>query len=302
MQKIIPHLWFDAQAEEAAKFYASLFKNSKVGRTTRYTKAGFEVHGQPEGKVMTVEYQLEGLDFMALNGGPLFKFTPAVSFLVCCTSKDEVEALWKKLIPGGTAMMELGAYPSSEMYGWLADKYGLSWQVMAMGERKMVQKIIPTLLFVGDVAGKAEEAMKFYASILPDSRVGDIDRYGKGEEPDKEASVKHGAFTLAGQAFAAMDSAHKHDFSFNEAISLMVNCDSQAEIDEYWDKLSRGGDPAAQVCGWLKDKYGLSWQVSPKVLEEMMHDPDATKVERVTNAFLKMKKFDIAELKRAFGS
>ena len=300
MQKITPNLWFDSQAEEAARFYTSLFKNSRIGKITRYGKAGFEIHHQPEGKVMTIEFELEGQGFIGLNAGPIFKFTPSVSFLIACRTKEEVENLWKELSAGGTALMELGEYPFSEKYGWTQDRYGLSWQVMAMGDRPITQRIIPTLMFVGSVCGKAEEASQMYASIFHNSKVGDILRYGKGEAPDKEGTIKHAAFTLEGQQFAAMDSAHEHKFTFNEAISFLVRCGTQAEIDYYWDKLIVDGDPNAQVCGWLKDKFGVSWQVSPTILEEMLQDPDQEKVERVTNAFLKMKKFDIEELKKAF--
>jgi predicted 3-demethylubiquinone-9 3-methyltransferase (glyoxalase superfamily) len=300
MPNITPHLWFDTQAEEAAKFYVGLFENSEVKTITRYTKAGFEVHGQPEGKVMTVEFELAGQKFIGLNGGPVFKFTPAISFLIACTSKEEVDHFWSQLNQGGTALMELAEYPFSEKYGWTADRYGLSWQIMYMGDIPFRQKIVPALMFVGEQAGKAETAMKFYTSIFEDSNIGNIMRYEAGEEPDKVGTIKHAVFTLAGQDFNAMDSAHEHKFSFNEAVSLMVPCDTQAEVDHYWDKLSVGGDAQAQQCGWLKDQYGVSWQVAPTILDQMMKDPDPQKVERVTNAFLKMKKFDIAELEKAF--
>jgi predicted 3-demethylubiquinone-9 3-methyltransferase (glyoxalase superfamily) len=300
VQKIIPNLWFDSQAEEAAKFYTSLFKNSRIGKMTRYGKAGYEIHRQPEGQVMTIEFDLEGQAFLGLNGGPVFTFTPAISFLVACKTKDEVDALWTELSKGGTALMELGEYPFSERYGWTQDRFGLSWQVMAMGGRSITHKIISTLMYVGAVAGRAEEAINFYASVFRNPKVGDILRYGQGEEPDKEGTIKHVGFTLEGQEFAAMDSAHEHKFGFNEAVSLVVRCESQAEIDYYWDKLIVGGDPQAQVCGWLKDKFGVSWQVTPTILEAMLLDPDKAKVERVTEAFLKMKKFDIEELKKAF--
>jgi predicted 3-demethylubiquinone-9 3-methyltransferase (glyoxalase superfamily) len=300
MQKIVPNLWFDSQAEEAAELYTSLFAHSRIGRTTRYGKAGYEVHGQREGKVMTVEFELEGLKFIGLNGGPVFKFTPAASFLIACATGLEVEALWAKLSDGGTALMDLGEYPFSKKYGWTQDRHGLSWQVMRMGERPIAQKIIPTLMFTGVVGGKAEEAINRYVSIFSGSGVGDILRYGEHEEPDRAGTIKHAGFTLEGQDFAAMDSAYPHAFAFNEAVSFMVRCEMQAEVDRFWGKLSEDGDPRAQQCGWLKDKYGVSWQVVPTVLEEMLHDPDATKVERVTRAFLKMKKLDIGELTKAF--
>ncbi|CAG0974227.1 MAG: 3-demethylubiquinone-9 3-methyltransferase [Candidatus Methanoperedens nitroreducens] len=298
-QKITPNLWFDRQAEEAAKFYTSIFKNSRIGKIIRASKAGFEIHGLPEGTVMTIEFEIEGQKFIALNGGPLFKFTPAVSFLVACNTKEEVDAIWEKLSEGGTALMELGEYQFSEKYGWTQDRYGLSWQVMFMGDRKIKQKITPTLMFVGEQCGKAEAAINFYTSVFNNAKVGDIDRYGKGEEPDKEGTIKHAAFTLENQEFAAMDSALKHDFTFNEAISFMVECETQEEIDYYWEKLTAEGGQES-VCGWLKDKFGVSWQVAPTVLEEMLRDHDKEKVERVTNAFLKMKKFDIGKLKKAY--
>ena len=298
-QKITPNLWFDRQAEEAANFYTSIFKNSKVGELIRASKAGFEIHGLPEGTVMTIEFEIEGQKFIAINGGPLFKFTPAVSFLVACRKKEEVDALWEKLSQGGTALMELGEYPFSEKYGWTQDRYGLSWQVMFMGDRKIKQKIIPTLMFVGEQSGKAETAINSYTSVFNKAKIGDILRYGKGEEPDKEGTIKHADFTLEGQEFAAMDSAYAHEFAFNEAISLMVHCKTQEEIDCYWEKLTADGGQEG-MCGWLKDKFGLSWQVAPTGLDKILRDRDKKKVERVTEAFLKMKKFDIGELKKAY--
>jgi predicted 3-demethylubiquinone-9 3-methyltransferase (glyoxalase superfamily) len=291
MQKITTHLWFDKEAKEAAEFYTSVFENSKIKGTTT-------LHNTPSGSVNIVTIELSGQEFTLISAGPLFKFNPSVSFLVACKTKDEVDALWEKLSEGGAALMELGEYPFSEKYGWTQDKYGLSWQVMFMGDRKIKQKITPTLMFVRDVCGKAEEAINFYASIFNNAKVGDILRYGRGEEPDKEGTVKHAAFTLLGQEFAAMDSARSHNFTFNEAISLMVHCDTQEEIDYYWGKLS--ADPKAEQCGWLKDKYGLSWQIVPNAMDEMFKEKDEKKIARVTEAFLKMKKFDIGALKRAY--
>jgi predicted 3-demethylubiquinone-9 3-methyltransferase (glyoxalase superfamily) len=160
VRKITPCLWFDDQAEDAARFYVSIFENSGIGTVTRYGKEGFEVHGRPEGSVLTVSFRLEGQDFTALNGGPQFKFT--------------------------------------------------------------------------------------------------------------------------------------------EAISLVVRCKTQAEVDRYWDKLRDGGDEKAQQCGWLKDRYGLSWQIVPEALFDMIADPDHAKTERVMRALLQMKKLDLAALRRAY--
>jgi predicted 3-demethylubiquinone-9 3-methyltransferase (glyoxalase superfamily) len=290
MEKITPHLWFDKEAREAGEFYASVFEDSRVKSTTTLPNT-------PSGSVDIVTIELAAQEFTLISAGPLFKFTPAISFLVACETKEEVDTLWSKLSRGGSALMELGSYPFSERYGWTQDRYGLSWQVMYAGGHPIRQKITPTLMFTQERSGKAEEAIAFYTSVFRDSATGPILRYGAGEEPDQEGTVKHAAFTLEGQGFAAMDSAHAHDFGFNEAISLMVHCDSQKEIDYYWDQLS--ADPAAEQCGWLKDKYGLSWQITPTEMDEMLATNDQGKIARVTEAFLQMKKFDLAKLREA---
>ncbi len=293
MQKITPNLWFDKEAKEAAKFYTSVFKDSKIKDTTTLHNTP-----TPTGTTDIVTIELLGQEFMLISAGLLFKFNPSVSFLVACKTLDEADALWEKLLEGGKALIELGVYPFSERYGWVQDRYGLSWQVMFMGEHEIKQNITPTLMFVDKQRGKAEEAINFYATVFHDAKVGDISRYSKGEEPDKEGTIKHAAFTLEGQEFAAMDSARVHDFAFNEAISFIVHCETQEEIDYYWGKLS--ADPKAEQCGWLKDKYSLSWQIVPTIMEEMLKDKDREKVARVTEAFLKMKNFCIEKLKKAY--
>jgi len=298
-QKITPFLWFDKEAREAAILYASLFRATfGASQGESKVKSGTELDDTPSGTVEIVSLSLLGQDFSLMSAGPLFKFNPSVSFLVACQAREEVDALWKELSKSGKALIELGEYPFSPRNGWVLDRYGLSWQVMFMGDRPIEQNITPVLMFVGMQCGKAEEAIGFYASVFHDARVGDILRRGKGEEPDKEGSVRFGAFTLENQVFAAMDSAHEHDFAFNEAISFVVNCKNQEEIDYYWGKLS--ADPKAEQCGWLKDKYGLSWQIVPTAMEEMLKDKDKKKVARVTEAFLKMKKFDIAKLVQVY--
>lgn len=291
MQKIVPHLWFDKEADEASKFYMSLFEGSKLKDKTI-------LNDTPSGSVDMITVELAGQEFMLLSAGPLFKFTPAVSFLIACSSVEEVEMLWNKLIENGAALMPIDSYPFSEKYGWVIDKYGLSWQVMYMGDFEIKQKITPTLMFVGDQCGNAEEAIRFYTALFKHSSVGHILRYGEDAAPNKSNTIQHVDFVLENQTFAAMDSAYEHDFTFNEAISLMVMCDTQEEIDYYWDKLS--AVPEAEQCGWLKDIYGFSWQIVPTIMNEIMQNKDAKKLAQVTEAFLKMKKFDIAELIKAY--
>ena len=290
MQKITPHLWYDKEAKEAAAFYVTIFKDSKHKNTTT-------IQNTPSGSVDIVTIELMGQDFTLISAGPLFKFNPSISFLVAFDSEEAVDEAWEKLSKGGAALMEIGAYPFSERYGWAQDRYGLSWQLMYRAGQPIKQVITPTLMFVGKQCGNAEEAINFYASVFHNSHVDGVLRYENNEAPDKAGSIKHAAFTLEGQAFAAMDSAHGHNFAFNEAISLMVHCNTQEEIDYYWDKLS--ASPEAEQCGWLKDKFGLSWQIVPTVMDEMFKEKDEKKIARVTEAFLKMKKFDIAKLQEA---
>lgn len=298
MQKITPHLWFDKEAKEAAEFYTSLFTDSKITNTTT-------LHDTPSGDAVIVTFELAGQSFMAISAGPDFKFNPSVSFFVNFDpSRDKdarknIEALWEGLSEGGIALMPLDKYPFSERFGWIQDKFGLSWQLILTnpaGEERPV--ILPSLMFVGDVAGRAEEAINLYLSVFRDSRMGAIMHFGPGQEPDREGTVMFADFMIENQWFAAADSAHEHHFAFNEAISFIVHCDDQKEIDYYWDRLS--AVPEAEQCGWLKDRFGVSWQIVPKDMDEMMARGTPEQIDRVTQTFLPMKKLVIADLKKAY--
>ena len=297
-QKIVPHLWFDREAREAATFYSSVFPDSSITNITT-------LHNTPSGDCDVVSFTVLGQQFMAISAGPLFKFNPSISFMVNFDPSQDVDAttridaVWAKLTEGGKVLMPLDKYPFSERYGWVEDKFGLTWQlILTNPEGEKRPRIIPFLLFVGAVAGKTEEASDFYLSIFKDAKRGAIARYPVGMEPEREGTVMFTDFQLEGQWFAAMDSAREHNFAFNEAISFMVYCNDQTEIDYYWEKLS--AVPQAEQCGWLKDKYGLSWQVVPTDMDQMMQDQDPERAARVTRAFLKMKKFDLAALRRAY--
>ncbi len=309
MQKITPFLWFDDNAEEAVNFYASIFKDSKIGSVSRYNKAGTEASGRPEGSVMTASFKLDGYEFVALNGGPVFKFNPSISFIVNFDpSRDKearknLDAAWNKLSEGGTSLMPLDKYPFSERYGWVQDKYGLSWQlILSDPEGDERPFIVPSFMFVGAVCGKSEEASDFFLSVFKNTKQGITARYPNGMAPDKEGTIMFTDFMLEKQWFAAMDSARQHGFNFNEAISFVVNCENQEEVDYYWEKLSQGGDEKAQQCGWLKDKYGVSWQIVPTVLGRLLGDPDPEKSQSVMKAMLQMKKIDIHDLQSAYES
>jgi len=300
MNKITPFLWFDSNAEEAVKFYTSVFAGSKIDKNiTRYNEESAKASGQQKNSVMTVAFQLMKQDFVAINGGPAFKFNPSISFFVMLENKNEVNKIWEKLIDGGNILMELQEYPWSEWYGWVQDKFGLSWQLSIKLSADYKQTIIPSLLFVGKQHGKAEEAVRYYTSIFNDSSISTMLHYERGES-EPEGTVKFAQFNLSGLTMSAMDSSLDHRFTFNEAVSFVVNCQSQKELDYFWDKLSKGGDEKAQMCGWLKDKFGLSWQIVPEVLNKLLQDKDTEKSRRVMQAVLKMKKLNIDELMKAF--
>ncbi|MBJ6363770.1 VOC family protein [Paenibacillus sp. GCM10012307] len=298
IQPIIPHLWFDKEAKEAAEFYCSVFPNSTIKSTAT-------LQGTPSGDPDLVSFSIWGQSFMAISAGPYFKINPSISFIVNFDpSREEnarsmIDEVWNKLSDGGTALMPIDKYPFSERFGWIQDKYGVTWQLMLTNpEGEPRPEIIPSLLFVGDNFGKAEEAREYYLSVFKNAKAGSLIRYGAGQGPNKEGTVMFSDFQLEETWFTAMDGALDHGFTFNEAISLLVSCETQEEIDYYWDKLS--AVPEAEQCGWLKDKYGLSWQITSSRLSEIMSNGTQDQRNRVTQAFLKMKKFDIAELEKAF--
>ncbi|MBA3732988.1 VOC family protein [Patescibacteria group bacterium] len=298
MNKIIPHLWFDKEAKAAVEFYVSAFPDSKITHSS-------VIKNTPSGDCDILSFEIGGHSFMAISAGPYFKINPSVSFMVNfdpskdSNAKENLNKLWEKLIDGGEALMPLQEYPFSKLYGWVKDRYGLSWQlILTNPEGEDRPFIVPSLLFVGKAYGKAEEAVDFYLSIFKDSALGQRVKYGKGMEPNQEGTVMFSDFKLLESWFSAMDGGGKHEFEFNEAISFIVNCKDQEEIDYYWSKLSFF--PESEQCGWLKDKYGLSWQVVPSRMNEMMSTGTSEQKSRVTAAFLKMKKFDIAVLEDAF--
>lgn len=291
-------MWFDKEANEAAEFYTSIFPESKIKKKT-------SLNDTPSGDVTLVSFELWKNQFIAINGGPYFQFNPSISFMVhfdpskMDKASEKLEEIWNKLTEGGTVFMSLDSYPFSKKYGWVQDKYGLSWQlILTNPEGDERPEIIPSLLFVGENCGKAEEAIQLYLSVFRDAEQGHLARYPKGMEPDKEGTVMFADLRLLDQWFVAMDSVQSHEFPFNEAISFMVDCDTQEEIDHYWHKLS--AVPDAEQCGWLKDKYGVSWQIVPIEMEDMMSNGTPEQMDRVNKAILKMKKLDLKELRKAY--
>lgn len=292
-QKIVPFLWFDKNAEEAVNFYVSCFKNSKTGSISRFDEATAKATGQQEGSVLTESFQLNGQEFIALNGGPAFKFTPCISFFVDCETEDEINELFKKLTDGGKILMEFKTYPFSKKYGWIEDKFGLSWQLNLAANK---QKISPLLMFTGKQAGKAGEAIHFYTSLFKESEIISVTHYAEDLGEPLE-NIVHARFSLDGEVFIVMDSSLKHDFNFTPSVSFTVYCENQEEVDYFWNKLTADGKEVQ--CGWLEDKYGVSWQIVPTVFMKLISQPDKEKAKRVMQAMMKMKKFDIKALEEA---
>lgn len=297
---IKPHLWFDRQAVAASRLYSEAIDKSQLGDIVT-------LEDTPSGEVQVVDFNLGGLAFQAINGGPYFKFNPTASLMVVLETKDAVDALYQTLISDGEVLMPLQQYDFCDRYAWLADQYGLNWQLMYVpkdqqerqgtGQRPLA-KVRPSLLFSGDQRGKAEEALHYYLKVFNDfgSGVTQIGEVSYSEAPTDKL-INYAELTLSDLDLVIMDNAYESAMAFTEAFSLVVTCENQASIDYFWERLS--SDPEAEQCGWLKDRFGLSWQIVPAQLSEYMQGPKAA-VERVTQAFLLMKKFDLEALERAY--
>ncbi len=288
--KIIPHLWFDREAVEAAEFYKSVFENTKI-----ISKS--VIPDTPSGDCDLVEFEINGFRFMGISAGPMFKKNPSISFFVNFEASPDAEqklnTAWDKLVETGKELMPLQEYPWSKRYGWVQDKYGVSWQlILTNPEGEERPTVIPSVLFTREMDGKAEEAVNFWLSVFKDSKLGSLMYFG-ADGPAKEGNVMFSDFKLGDTWLVAMDGGEGHEFQFNEGISLIVNCKDQAEIDYFTEKLS--AFPEAEQCGWIKDKYGVSWQILPENMDELI----AKNPKETIPAMLNMKKISIAELKTA---
>ncbi len=290
MQKIVPHLWFDTQALEAAEKYVSLFEDSKILSTAM-------LYDTPSGDAQTVEFQLAGIQFAAISAGPYFQFNASISLMVACETKEEVDWFYEALIEGGRELMPRGTYDFSQWYAWISDKYGLNWQIMLVEKSKEHKRIRPCLLFGMEECGKAQDAMNFYSDIFQKSKIGYVNYYKKGEAQDSRAKINYAELELFDFEIVLMDHGYGGDVTFNEAVSFMIRCEDQKEIDYFWEKLSFVKE--AEACGWVKDSFGLSWQIIPKMMAELLSEGTKEEIDRVTKAFLEMKKFDIAALEKA---
>ncbi len=274
---IYPCLWFDGNAKEAADFYCSVFQPSAIQLETD----------------MVVVFELFGKKIMGLNGGPMFKINPSVSLTAEFETEEETHAAWNQLIVDGSAMIALGKHPWSDCYGWLKDKYGMTWQI-TVAKPNAPKRLTPSLLFTDKLFGRAEEAIQLYTSVFEHSSTDVLVYYPEGDA--NAGKVMYAEFTLNGNNFIIMDGPGQHNYTFNWAVSLVVDCDTQAAIDAYWNRLTADGGEESQ-CGWLADKFGVSWQIVPASLAKLMSDPE--RFQRVMKEVMQMKKLDIARMENA---
>ena len=283
---IFPCLWFNGDGKEAADFYCEIF-NGKITADTP----------------VVLNIELFGQKLMFLNAGPQFEKNASISFTILCETEDEVQQYWNELVKNGTILMELAEYPWSKKYGWVRDQFGVTWQIY-LGEKLGDQNIIPTLMFIYQNNGQAQKAIEFYTSIFPNSKVGGILKYGEGvgnENHEVAENVQHADFEIDHYKIFCMDNSHDHQFHFNEGISIVVMTDDQKQTDHLWNSLVAGGRPS--MCGWLKDQFGVSWQIVPKKLLELMNDFDQPiKAQKVVEAMMSMQKIEISDLENAYNS
>ncbi|MFT3715567.1 MAG: VOC family protein [Gordonia sp. (in: high G+C Gram-positive bacteria)] len=296
MQKIVPNIWFDGNAEEGAEFYASVLPKTTGSVIARYPTDGLLDFQKPlAGKPLTAAVDIDGYRIILINAGDEFTPNESISFMlnfdpsVDPDARGTIDRVWDGLADGGQVVKELGEYPFSPRYGWVRDRFGVTWQlILTNPDGDPRPFVMPSLLFCGDAQNQAKPFIRQYTSLFDDSRIGMVVDYTTAAGPVRADSVMFGDFTLAGQWFTAMDSLDEKDFTFSCGVSLQVNCADQAEIDRLWDAIS--AVPDAERCGWCADRFGMSWQIVPADLGAHMTGPDSYA------ALMGMKKIVIADL------
>ena len=278
-EKITPCLWYNGQAKEAAALYTSVFANSRI---------------TAQSPIVT-SIDVSGQSLTLLDGGPMYTPNPSISFYYVCENEAELDRIWKAFSKEGFINMPVDKYPWSEKYGWISDKFNVSWQLALGKPGEAGQKITPFFTLTRQNYGRADEAIEHYSSIFKNVKVERIQRYGDNEKPDQEGKVRHALMAIGNQQLMLMESAHPHNFTFTEGISLTIHCENQQEIDYYWDKLTESGQES--MCGWLKDKFGVSWQIIPVILTKIMSDP--VKAGKAAQAFMSMRKLNIEQIVQA---
>lgn len=293
-QKIVPCVWFDHDAAEAYDFYTRVFRDAEVLTTQRYPDDAASLPDFQKdlaGQLLTADLQIAGYRVLLLNADRTFRPTPALNFMLNFDpvlyddARDYLDAVHSALLAdGGVERMPLGEYPFSPHYAWVEDRFGVNWQLMLTDpEGDPRPFMMPSFMFGGAHQNESTAAVDTYLSLFPDSALshrvtygdmGGVPETGQSEpSPATADSIAFSDFRLAGQWFVAMDSGAVQDFTFTEALSLVVNVDDQQELDHYWDALSHV--PESEVCGWLKDRFGVSWQITPRDIDELLRRPGA---------------------------
>lgn len=269
---ITPCFWFESDSAGAAALYLQAFDGGRIIETTP----------------MSTVWELYGRRLMGINGGPRYRPNGALSLFVQRSTEAEVRSAFELLARDGTVHMPLSVKEWSPLYGWVEDRYGVHWQI-AQGRVDAADfTVMPALTFFGARAGRALEALELYTGIFSSSSV---DERHVGEDGRLMFAVAH----LAGQTLAFMDGPESQEIPFSEGASLSVACETQEEIDYFWDALVKGGQESR--CGWLVDRFGVSWQVVPSILGELMSNP--ARAQRVVAAFMPMNKLDLETLLNA---
>ncbi|RUQ21763.1 VOC family protein [Kocuria sp. HSID16901] len=282
---ITPNIWSNGRADETAEFYAKAFRDVEITSRQTYPTEGLLDFQRPmAGKTLTVSLRIHDLPIALINAGDEFRPTPAAGFMInfdpsrIDDAADYLQEVHAVLSEGGRELMPLGEYPFSPQYAWVEDQYGVSWQlILTNPEGEPRPFLMPALMFCGPAQNRAAEATAEYLQLFPGSVMGNRAEYPEPTGPAKQGSVMFSDFRLGdaetGTWFTAMDSGVDQDFTFTEGFSLMVEAPDQQEIDRLWDTLS--AHPDAVACGWCKDQFGLSWQVVPENLGELMSRPHA---------------------------
>lgn len=294
MQRIVPNIWCQGNAADAGDFYAAVLPDASTEVVASYPMDELpDFQRDFAGKPLVIDVTVDGYRLRLINAGEEFRPNPALSFIVnmdpssfaggADEARTRIQSMWDAFGDGGTVRMPLGEYPHSQLYGWIEDRFGVNWQLMLTdpaGEPRPI--LIPQFLFTGP-AVQAQQAIDLYAGLFPDSGPGMLVPH-----PDGSGGLLFAEFNLAGQWFSAMDGGTDHEFTFTPGLSLEVNCADQDEIDTLWDALS--AVPEAEQCGWLVDRFGVSWQIVPQNMGELMQRPGAYQ------RMLAMKKIVVAEL------
>lgn len=284
--KFAPCLWVDNQVEEMTELYTKVFENGKPLKTLYFLE---DAHGKI-GDILTQSVQLANQEFILLNGGPEFKATASISYMVTCTSETQLQVLWQELSEGGKLLMNLAIYPGVGQFGWLEDRFGISWQ-FSLDQSSSSQKITPCFMFSGEQYGNASRALAEWIEVFQSGEI--LEHYS-----NEDSTTKLAKFTLHQQEFMAMDSAVDHDFTFSLANSFYVYCENQKEIDRLWTAITSKG--TEMPCGWMGDRFGVAWQTVTRDMDTMLDRKNLTKALAVTQAVYGMMKIESEELRRIY--